>query len=155
MEYFRISLGRDKNKWGKWSLLLISWCAPDKVRYQSLKFDCKCYTTPFSSCLITIWCCKTHGSQGQFAFVFSSNSTKIWYKQFWPRIRVNIQIGLIIKLKYFSIFSSFLVIQRMTRFINLVIRQEFWSSRMTGWPHISHADLDPLERCSTNCKIWN
>ena len=37
--YFRISLGWDKNKWGKWSLLLISWSA----RYQSLKFDCKCY----------------------------------------------------------------------------------------------------------------
>ena len=55
--YFRISLGRDKNKWGEWSLLLISWCAPDKVRYQSLKFDCKCYITPFSSCLITIWRC--------------------------------------------------------------------------------------------------
>ena len=55
--YFRISLGRDKNEWGKWSLLLISWCAPDKVRYQSLKFDCKCYITPFSSCLITIWSC--------------------------------------------------------------------------------------------------
>ena len=31
-KYFRISLERDKNKWGKWSLLLISWCAPDKVR---------------------------------------------------------------------------------------------------------------------------
>ena len=26
--------------------LLISWCAPDKVRYQSLKFDCKCNITP-------------------------------------------------------------------------------------------------------------
>ena len=54
--YFRNSLGRDKNKWGKWSLLLISWCAP-KVRYQSLKFDCKCYITPFFSCLITLWRC--------------------------------------------------------------------------------------------------
>ena len=35
--YFRISLGRNKSKLGKWSLLLISWYAPDKVRYQSLK----------------------------------------------------------------------------------------------------------------------
>ena len=50
MKYFRISLGRDKNKWGKWSFLLISWCALDKVRYQSLKFDCKCYITPFYWC---------------------------------------------------------------------------------------------------------
>ena len=24
----------------------VSCCAPDKVRYQSLKFDCKCYITP-------------------------------------------------------------------------------------------------------------
>ena len=29
--------------------MLISWCAPDKVRYQSLKFNCKYYITPFSS----------------------------------------------------------------------------------------------------------
>ena len=57
IEYIRISLGRDKNKWGKWNLLLISWCAPDKVWYQSLKFDCKSYITPFSSCSITIWHC--------------------------------------------------------------------------------------------------
>ena len=41
--YFRISLARDKNKWGKLSLLLISRCAPFKVRYQRLNFDCKCY----------------------------------------------------------------------------------------------------------------
>ena len=34
-KYFRISLARDKNKWGKLSLLLISWGAPVKVRYQS------------------------------------------------------------------------------------------------------------------------
>ena len=32
-------------------------CAPATVRYQSLKFDCKCYITPVSSCLITIWHC--------------------------------------------------------------------------------------------------
>ena len=44
--YFRISHGRDKNKWGKWSLLLISWCVPDKIQYPSLKFNCKCYITP-------------------------------------------------------------------------------------------------------------
>ena len=31
--------------------MLISRCAPDKVRYQSLKFVCKCYITPFCSCL--------------------------------------------------------------------------------------------------------
>ena len=42
MWYFRISLGRDENKCGKWSLLLISWC------------------TPFSSCLITIWRCRCY-----------------------------------------------------------------------------------------------
>ena len=42
-------------KVGKWSLLLISWCAPDQVRYQSRKVYCKCYITPFYSCLITIW----------------------------------------------------------------------------------------------------
>ena len=54
----RISLRRDKNKWGKWCLLLlISWCAHDKVPYQSLKFDCKCYITLVSSCLITMWRC--------------------------------------------------------------------------------------------------
>ena len=53
--YF-ISLGWDKNKWGKWSLLLISWCAPDKVRYQSLKFTVL-YYTPWSLCVITIWRC--------------------------------------------------------------------------------------------------
>ena len=46
----------DKNKWGKLSLLL-TWCAPDKVQYQSLKFDCKCYITPFFFCVITIWRC--------------------------------------------------------------------------------------------------
>ena len=28
----------------------------------------------------------------------------------------------------------------MTRLVNLVIRQEFWSSRMTRWPLISNAD---------------
>ena len=53
--YFRISLGWDKNKWRKWSLLFISRGAPHKVWYQSLKFDCKCYITPFSSCLIAIY----------------------------------------------------------------------------------------------------
>ena len=46
-QYFRISHGRDKNKLEKLSLLLISRGAPHKVRYQSLKFDCKCYITPF------------------------------------------------------------------------------------------------------------
>ena len=48
---------------GKWSLLLISWGAPVKVRYQSLKFDCKCYITPFFSCLVTIWLCEVVFSQ--------------------------------------------------------------------------------------------
>ena len=28
----------------------------------------------------------------------------------------------------------------MTRLVNLVIRQELWSSQMTGWPLISNAD---------------
>ena len=38
---------RDKNNWGQLSLLLIlSWGAPVKVRYQSLKYDCKCYIYP-------------------------------------------------------------------------------------------------------------
>ena len=73
--YFRISLGRDKYKWEKWSLLLISWCAPDKVRYQSLKFDCKRYITPFYSCLITIWCCYMLFSP--FVFVLSKQNSKV------------------------------------------------------------------------------
>ena len=38
--YFWISLGRDKNKWGKWSLLLISWYAPDKVQNKGDKASC-------------------------------------------------------------------------------------------------------------------
>ena len=73
--YFRISLGWDKYKWGKWSLLLISRGAPHKVRYQSLEFDCKCYITPFFSCLITIWRCWVLFSP--FIFVPSKRNSKV------------------------------------------------------------------------------
>ena len=54
--FFRLQR-KDKKKCEKCSLLLISQAAPVKGRYQSLKFDCKCYVTPFISCLITIWRC--------------------------------------------------------------------------------------------------
>ena len=57
-KYFRISLARGKINGGKWSLLLISWCAPDKILYQSLlKVWLQVLYYPFSSCLITIWRC--------------------------------------------------------------------------------------------------
>ena len=72
--YFRISLGRDK--WGKWSLLLISRGAPHTLRYQSLKFDCKCYITPFFYCLITIWRCCVLFSP--FIFVPCNRNDKVF-----------------------------------------------------------------------------
>ena len=34
-----------------------AWCATDKYATSVLNSTCKCYITPFFSCLITIWRC--------------------------------------------------------------------------------------------------
>ena len=57
MIYFSFSLIRDKNKWGKWILLLISHNAPVKVWYQSLIVWLQVLYYPLLSYLITIWRC--------------------------------------------------------------------------------------------------
>ena len=82
VHYFRILLGRDKNRWGKWSLFLISLCAPDKVQYQSLNVTLTSKVLYYPLLFLFNYNMALLGVISPFIVVPSNRHPKVWYHSY-------------------------------------------------------------------------
>ena len=66
---------------GEMKPLSISWCAPDKVRYQSLKFDCKGLVLYYPLLFLFNYNMALLGViSPPFIFVPSKRNSKVWLR---------------------------------------------------------------------------